>query len=220
MQVALNAAESRASPEWSWPVEPDVQELQKMLLFSIRMCVEKHFWFFIWPPHTHSAQEGKWGPCVKTLLKNYECLLNVCCMWLSRRLETRLFRPLWPAITDISMRSVLVPCVSGCPCCRSSLAENLVWWKLHIVRLRIPPTEGDLGDLLWHSICAPKREIQIHLAGGSTGSVWGNPISHTGAPHPESHLFTSELCQQNGRLNLSIQPCQKGPCCFSSSFPV
>lgn len=77
------------------------------------------------------------------------------------------------------------PLCFGCPCYNSSKVQNLVWWKLHIVRLPIPPTEGDLRDLLWHSICAPKREIQIHLAGRSAGSVWGNPISHNGTPHPE-----------------------------------
>lgn len=97
------------------------------------------------------------------------------------------------------------PLLLQCHCCNTSVVQNLVWWKLHIVRLRIPPTEGDLRDLLWHSICAPKREIQIHLARRSAGTVWGNPISRTGTPHPQSHLFTSQLCQQNGRPSLSIR---------------
>lgn len=129
-------------------------------------------------------------------------------MLLSRKLEMHHF--IWyeqPAQMQVCVQRLSL--VFQCPCYNSSMVQNFVWWKLHIVRLRIPPTEGDLRDLLWHSICAPKREIQIHLAGSSAGSVWGNPISHTGTLHParESHLFTSELCQQNGRLNLSMQPC-------------
>lgn len=107
--------------------------------------------------------------------------------------------------------SVFIQCMSlvfQCPCYYSSMVQNLVWWKLHIVRVHILPTEGDLRDLLWHSICVPKHEIQIHLAERSVGSVWGNPISRTGTPYPEreSHPLTSELCQQNGRLDLGNQP--------------
>lgn len=48
-------------------------------------------------------------------------------------------------------------------------------------------------------------------------SIWpGDPLGVSGVTQSltpalhiqrESHLFTSELCQQNGRLNLSTQPC-------------
>lgn len=54
-----------------------------------------------------------------------------------------------------------------------------------LLGLCIPPTSGDLREVLWHSMCAPRREIQIHLARRSTGTVWGNPISHTSTPHPQ-----------------------------------
>lgn len=138
---------------------------------------------------------GKAAVCVKTLLKKYELLLKPCNMLPSRKVK------MWPFIP---FEQIYIQCfspVSQCPCYCSSLVQNLVWWKLHIVRLCIPLAEGDLRDLLWHSICAPKHEIQLHLAGRSTGTVWGNLISRTGTSHPQSHLFTSELCQQNGRLS-------------------
>lgn len=73
--------------------------------------------------------------------------------------------------TCANIHSVLVPGVSSVLAIALLLVQNLVWCKLHIVRLHIPLTEGDLRDLLWHSICAPKREIQLHLAGRSAGTV-------------------------------------------------
>lgn len=66
------------------------------------------------------------------------------------------------------------------------LVQNIVWGvNSTLSGLCIPPTNRDLRDLLWHSICAPRRGIQIYLAQRSAGTVWGNPISHTGTPHPQ-----------------------------------
>lgn len=82
-------------------------------------------------------------------------------------------------------------CILRCPLCLVALAGTLPCPKFTLgvnstlLGLCIPPTNGDLRDLLWHSICAPRREIQIHLARRSAGIVWGNPISHTGTPHPQ-----------------------------------
>lgn len=82
-------------------------------------------------------------------------------------------------------------CVSRHPPCLAALAGTLSRAKFclrvnsTLLSLCILPTNGDLREVLWHSICAPRREIQIHLARRSAGTVWGNPISHTGTPHPQ-----------------------------------
>lgn len=162
-----------------------------MPLFLSRMCVKWHFvflffvgGFFHLTANTHSPLEETRQPVIrlyKRIMRSY-WTCAVCC-----------YPGSWKCTTLSGMNNLhkckytfsALSLVFQCPCYNSCMVQNLVWWKLHIVRLRIPPTEGDLRDLLWHSICAPKREIQIHLAGRSAGSVWGNPISHTGTPHPE-----------------------------------
>ena len=99
-----------------------------MPLFLPRVCVKWHFVFLVFfsfdrlilivPP------EGKEASCVKTLLKNYEILLNLCGACRnpgSRKCAT---------LSDVNNLHQCKYAFSGCPLCSRVLAITLLWCKI------------------------------------------------------------------------------------------